>query len=80
MDVGIEFAVAPAGVVGVNERLFVRLMVRLVVPVVAAGTVITTGDQAFITAPAVAEAAVVTAFGFRAAQVAVAFVASVPQL
>jgi hypothetical protein len=30
IDVGIVFAVLPVGVVGVNESLLVRLMVRLV--------------------------------------------------
>jgi hypothetical protein len=48
-------------------RLLVRLMVRLVEPDVATGTLITTGDQ-----PAAA--------GFNLAQVAVAVVTTVPQL
>jgi uncharacterized membrane protein len=68
MEVGIVFgAVAP---VGVNERLFVRLIVKLVaVPVAAMGTVITTGDHV----PAVA------AVRFSAAHVAVEPVTAVPQ-
>ena len=70
MEVGIVFAVAPVGVVGVNERLFVRLIVKLVaVPAAAMGTVITTGDQV----PAVPAAA------FSAAHVAVEPVTAVPQ-
>src|ERR1700747_2431800 len=44
MEVGTGVAVVAP--VGVNERLFVRLIVKLVaVPAAAAGTVITTGDQ-----------------------------------
>jgi hypothetical protein len=70
-EVGIVFAAAPVGVVGVNERLLVRLIVKLVAVPVAMGTVITTGDQPFITAAAVAVAGVVTAAGFDAAHVAV---------
>jgi hypothetical protein len=78
MEVGIAFAVVAP--VGVNERLFVRLIVKLVaVPAAAAGTVITTGDHV-PTAPAVAGAAVVTDAGFKAAQVAVEPVARAPQL
>jgi hypothetical protein len=53
--------------VGVNERLFVRLIVRLC-PV---GTVITTGDQI---------AGVIVAAGFNGTQVAVEPVAAPPQL
>jgi hypothetical protein len=65
-DVGTVFAVAPA-VVGVNERLLVRLIVRLVrVPAAPTGTVITTGDHVDAT-PAVVD----TEAGFNAAQVAV---------
>jgi hypothetical protein len=67
MEVGIVFAaVAP---LGVNERLFVRLIVKLVaVPGAAMGTVITTGDHV----PAVA------AVGFSAAHVAVEPVTAAP--
>jgi hypothetical protein len=72
IDVGIVF---PADV---NDRLFVRLIVRLVNPGLAtAGTVITTGDQV--------EGTVVTVetdAGFNAAHVAagpVAGVTAVPQ-
>jgi len=73
MEVGIVFAaVAP---VGVNERLFVRLIVKLVaVPVAAMGTVITTGDQVDGTV-----ATVDTDAGFNAAHVAVEPVTAVPQ-
>ena len=67
MEVGTLFGVAvPAGV---NERLFVRLIVRAVAPALAAGTVITTGDHF----PAAA------AVGFSAAHVAVAVETAVPQ-
>jgi len=67
MEVGTLFGVVvPAGV---NERLFVRLIVRAVAPALAAGTVITTGDHV----PAVAAA------GFSAAHVAVEPVTAVPQ-
>jgi hypothetical protein len=65
------FAAEPAGVAGVNERLFVRLIVRLC-PV---GTVITTGDQ-----PAGVVNVAAGAFGFRAAQVAVEPATAAPQL
>ena len=82
MEVGIVFAVVVP--VGVNERLFVRLMVKP--PVVAGdvpvpvptGTVIRTGDHV-PTAPVVVVAAVVTDLGFKAAQVAVEPVTT-PQL
>jgi hypothetical protein len=69
IEVGTRFGggVTPPAVGGWNERLFVRLIVKLVAPGPANGTVITTGDQV----PDV-EA------GFSAAQVAVAPVA-VPQ-
>jgi hypothetical protein len=77
MEVGIAFTVVAP--VGVNERLFVRLIVKLVSPVVAAGTVITTGDHV-PTAPAVAVAGVVTEAAFKAAQVAVEPLARAPQL
>jgi hypothetical protein len=64
-EVGILLPLAP------KMRLLVRLMVRLVEPEAATGTVITTGDQP----PA-------PAFGFKAAQVAagVGLVAALPQL
>src|SRR5882762_2728854 len=69
-EVGMGFAtVAP---VGVNVRLFVRLMVRIC----PAGTVITTGDQ--VDAPTTAD----TDAGFNAAHVATGatlLVAGVPQ-
>ena len=58
-----------------NERLFVRLMVRLVVPVVATGTVITTGDH-----PAGVVRVAAGAFGFNAAQVAVDPATAVPHV
>jgi hypothetical protein len=78
IEVGIVFAVVAPG--GVNARLFVRLIVKLVaVPAGATGTVITTGDHV-PTAPALAVAAVVTDPGFKAAQVAVEPVARAPQL
>jgi hypothetical protein len=64
MDVGIVFA-AVVLPVGVNERLLVRLIVRLVAPVLATGTVITTGDQVDGTV-----ATVDTEAGFSAAHVA----------
>jgi hypothetical protein len=51
--VGIVFAVVLP--VGVNERLLVRLMVRLVAPVVFTGTVITTGDHVAGTVAVAAE-------------------------
>ena len=81
IEVGIALAVAPVPV-GVNTKLFVRLIVKLVgVPaVVEVGTVISTGDHEFITAPALAVANVVTDAEFKAAQVAVAPLTRVPQL
>jgi hypothetical protein len=62
-EVGMLFGgvAAPVG----NERLFVRLIVKLVAPEVASGTVITTGDQVEAT-PAVVD----TDAGFNAAHVA----------
>jgi hypothetical protein len=51
-------------------RLLVRLMVRLVEPEVATGTLITTGDHAVAAVAA----------GFNLAQVAVAVVTTVPQV
>jgi hypothetical protein len=74
MEVGIVFAVVVP--VGVNERLFVRLIVKLVaVPAGAAiGTVITTGDQVDGTV-----ATVDTDAGFNAAHVAAEPVTAVPQ-
>ena len=75
MEVGMVFAVAPV-VVGVNDRLFVRLMVKLVaVPAAARGTVMTTGDQVEVVTPFV----VVTDEGLSGPQVAVEPVAAVPQ-
>jgi hypothetical protein len=74
--VGTVFAVAPVGVVGVNDRLFVRLIVRLV-PVETYGTVITTGDQ--VAGTGGVAVGLPTEYGFNAAQVAVAPVAAVPQ-
>jgi hypothetical protein len=63
IEVGMVFAVvAPSGV---NERLFVRLIVRP--PAAPVGTVITTGDQP-------------PADGFNGAQVAVEPVTAVPQV
>jgi len=71
MEVGTVFAVVAP--VGVNERLFVRLIVKLVAPAVLIGTVIKTGDQ-------VADVAAVAAeLGFNGLHVAVAPVAAVPQ-
>jgi hypothetical protein len=73
IEVGTVFAAGatpPTGVGGVNERLFVRLIVR-VCPV---GTVITTGDQVDGTVTTVD-----TDAGFNAAQVAVAPATAVPQ-
>jgi hypothetical protein len=70
-EVGIVFAVAPVGVVGVNERLFVRLIVKLVNPELAIGTVITTGDHV--------AGVVVTDAGFNAAHDAVEPVTAMPQ-
>jgi hypothetical protein len=70
MEVGIVFAVVAP--VGVNERLFVRLIVKLVaVPAAAMGTVITTGDQVGGT--------VAPDAGFDAAHVAAEPVTAVPQ-
>jgi hypothetical protein len=70
MEVGIIFGVVAP--VGVNERLFVRLIVKLVaVPAAAMGTVITTGDQV--------DGTVATDAGFNAAHVAVEPVTAVPQ-
>jgi hypothetical protein len=54
MEVGIVFAAAPVGVVGVKDRLFVRLIVKLVAPV-AAGTVMTTGDHVAGVVPTASE-------------------------
>jgi hypothetical protein len=71
IEVGTVFAGLPAGVVGVNVRLFVRLIVRLC-PV---GTVILTGDQ-----PAGVVSVAAGAFGFNAAHVAVEPTTAVPQL
>jgi hypothetical protein len=71
-EVGIGFAaVAP---VGVNERLFVRFMVRIC-PV---GTVITTGDQPYTAGVVVVAGTSNGAFGFNALQVAVARATAVP--
>jgi hypothetical protein len=74
IDVGTVFAaVAPAGV---NERLFVRLIVKLVaVPVEAMGTVMTTGDQVGGVGGVVTSADV----GFNGAHVAVDPVTAPPQ-
>ena len=72
IDVGMVFAVVVP--VGVNDRLFVRLIVKLV-PVGTYGTVMTTGDQVDVVPVGV----VITEAGFNAAQVAVAPVAAVPQ-
>ena len=69
-EVGMLFVVVAVG----NERLFVRLIVKLVAPVAATGTVITTGDQVEAT-PTFVD----TDAGFNAAHVAVAPVAAVPQ-
>ena len=81
MEVGIAFAVVvPAGV---NERLFVRLIVKLVaVPAAATGTVISTGDHMLPTEPAGVVALVLNACtaGLRAVQVAVAPLTGVPQV
>jgi hypothetical protein len=55
----------------VNERLFVRLIVKVVAPAAATGTVITTGDHVGGT--------VDSEGGFNAAQVAVVPVTAVPQ-
>jgi hypothetical protein len=63
IEVGMVFAVV--ALTGVNERLFVRLIVSP--PVAVVGTVITTGDH-----PVEA--------GFNGAQVAVEPVTAVPQL
>ena len=71
-DMGTVFAVVAP--VGVNDRLFVRLIVKLVNPVLAAGTVITTGDHVEGTVDTVD-----TDAGFNAAQVAVAPVETAPQ-
>jgi hypothetical protein len=54
--------------VGVKDRLFVRLIVRLVAPVVEAGTVITIGDQTVVL---VVFSVAVLAAGLSAAQVTV---------
>jgi hypothetical protein len=72
IEVGIVFGVVAP--VGVNERLFVRLIVKLVGPVAAMGTVITTGDQVDGTV-----ATVDTDAGFNTAHVAVEPVTAVPQ-
>jgi hypothetical protein len=75
MEVGTGFAAAPAGVVGVKERLFVRLIVRVAgAAAVPAGTVITTGDH-----PAGVVAVAAGAFGFNAAHAAVDPVTALPQ-
>jgi hypothetical protein len=68
IDVGTVLAVV--ALAGVKARLFVRLMVRLAVPVEPGATVITTGDQA------VADGVAANA-GFNEVQVAA--VAAVPQ-
>jgi hypothetical protein len=65
IEVGTVFGVVLP--VGVNERLFVRLMVSP--PAAPVGTVITTGDHP-----------PVPAFGFNAAQVAVEPVTAAPQV
>jgi hypothetical protein len=72
MEVGTVFAaVAP---VGVKDRLFVRLIVKLVaVPVAARGTVMTTGDHV------AAVVVVANDAGFNAAHVAVEPLAAAPQ-
>jgi hypothetical protein len=72
MEVGTVFAaVAP---VGVKDRLFVRLIVKLVAPVAATGTVMTTGDHV------AAVVVVANDAGFNAAHVAVVeTVAGAPQ-
>jgi len=73
IDVGTEFAaVAP---VGVNERLFVRLIVKLVAPLAATGTVITTGDHVAGVGGVVTGADT----GFNGAHVAVDPATAVPQ-
>ena len=76
MEVGTVFAVVAP--VGVNERLFVRLIVKLVaVPAAAAGTVITTGDQVAGTG-GVAVGFPIDA-GFNAAHAAVDPLTALPQ-
>jgi hypothetical protein len=74
IEVGTVFVPVPA----VNDRLFVRLIVRAC-PV---GTVITTGDQPGTAAVVVVAATATGAFGFRGKQVAVETtpVASAPQV
>ena len=71
MEVGTVFAVVAPG--GLNNRLFVRLIVRLVCPAVAMGTVITTGDHVPAIVVVHADA------GFNAAHVVVEPVTAVPQ-
>jgi hypothetical protein len=72
MEVGMVFAVVAP--VGVNERLFVRLIVKLVaVPGAAAGTVMTTGDHVAGVVPTASEP------GLSAAQAAAEPVTAVPQ-
>jgi hypothetical protein len=48
IDVGIPLAGDPAGVVGVKDRLLVRVICKLAVPVAPVGTVITIGDHAVV--------------------------------
>jgi hypothetical protein len=68
MEVGTVFPAA------VKERLFVRLIVKLVAPVAATGTVMTTGDHV------AAVVVVANDAGFNAAHVAVVeTVAGAPQ-
>jgi hypothetical protein len=84
MEVGTVFAAGaapPTGVDGWKVRRFVRLIVRLVGPAAAVGTVITTGDHPVVTAARAAVAGVVTTWGFSAAQVALEGIgATIPQL
>jgi len=74
IDVGMVFAVVAP--VGVNERLFVRLIVKLVAdPAAATGTVMTTGDHVGGVGGVVTSADA----GFNGAHVAVDPVTAVPQ-
>ena len=74
IEVGMVFVVAAP--VGVNERLFVRLIVKLVaVPAAATGTVMITGDHVGGVGGVVTGADA----GFNGAHVAVDPVTAVPQ-
>jgi len=78
MEVGIAFAVVAVA----NERLFARLIVKLVAPVAATGTVINTGDHILPTEAGRVVPLVLNACtaGLRAVQVAVDPLTAAPQV